>query len=283
MSLLNYDEFGVVYKTVPINSSEYRVYSLDNRGSTRQDIRINGQKKQFGLVTIYIKLDDQPLKIEDSYIGYLDTTTLCGPKIAKIDSQYHMMSMSDTYFTDLFIPPGFDAPSTDCWAHFDGVFIAPPNVVDNPDPFGGWGEFVREIFTGRMSPEFATDDELRTNNLGRGYGLLSAIAPSASSFTLDSLAVPSGVVVKFYQSDGDTVPIIEVVGPRVVYAYNRRPLTYFHHAQVTELLTVNWDGNSPIGVTWQTMFPPSARVWSDTYSAVLMRDWINYYCRIDYQ
>jgi len=180
----------------------------------------------------------------------------------------------------------FIPPSQECWVHFDGAFLSDPGTIADNNTGNQVSLVLREVYTGTQADSIPLLDRVVTTNVvGVGEGMLTVVATEAIATTFDSIAVPTGVTVRFWEDNTKTSLVIELIGPVVVY--NSYWNTFsdgiaLYGSLLTELATDAWTGTSPTGIPWNTMFPPSVRTLSGAVHPPLsnMHSWSDYYCEI---
>lgn len=170
-------------------------------------------------------------------------------------------------------------PTPNCFVQFDGLFISDrmdPNEDESP-----CNTFV-EIYTGKNNIINTDTGEMEKSGETVGQGDIAGrvidVFPKSVEYTFDSIAIAPGVRVEIYSSDnfsGDV--LLDQIGPAVIYntiwkndtaprnrcsPYDDLANTYSNAVEST--MAREWQGNNPEGIPWNSIFPPSTRMWSSS-------------------
>lgn len=165
---------------------------------------------------------------------------------------------------------GFRPPSVGEKVQFSGVFIGDYlNCADCVHQFdstsGCCGTTTIQDFSEIVGGGFTDDAE--------------SILPNAHRTTFDSMAIwpDTRIIIKTQQTNAT---IIDITGPALIY--NRLWRVGQYGAALSNLLTKTLVGTDPTtGLSYETLFPPSARYWSDDSSlgvsiTTQMQEWSKY-------
>ena len=185
-------------------------------------------------------------------------------------------------------PPSPPSPPTpECFVQFDGLFIT--DISDSPlDKFPcGYAN------SPSTSVEIYTGNSRKKSGETVGYGDISGniedILPNAAKYTFDSMAIAPNVRVRiFEEANFKGSLILDKTGPAVIYnviwknddtpEYSCDGVSTSLKAAIASAMSRPWQGYNQHDVPWNSIFPPSTRIWSGTDMTTWSAGSINITC-----